>query len=546
MEWTAEASTLSGGSWLSVTPASGTSTAGSLEIPEVEVAVRVTGLRAGQYNGLVKITSAGATNTPQYVPVELSVLAPGNKPALAVQPSGLIFAARAGSTSPGSKTVRVATAAAGTFEVRGGLLTFDGSDWLESLPRNMVLSASDPRTLTVQPNLGALAPGVYRGALTLLLADGSPSQVVNILFVVTAATSGANPGEARVAADGCVPQQLLGIDASLGNGFAARVGSPTAVQVEVVDDCGNQVTNATVVASFSNGDPPLALVSLGDGSYSVTWRPASAAAQATVTVRASLAPLASVEVASNGGVTGNEAAPALFAGGIVHAASFASGEALAPGSIVSAFGRKLAQTDAASAIPLPKTLGTATVTIGGLDAPLYYASDGQINLQIPFELAPNSRAQVVVKTRPAGAAADLFAVPETITIAAARPGIFTTNQGGTGQGVVLLNDRLADVANPARAGDIVVVYCTGLGVTQPAVASGVASPGNPPGVTTAAVTATVGGVPAVVHFAGLTPAFVGLYQVNLQIPAGVTPDGAVPLVLIQNGVSSNLVTLAIH
>jgi uncharacterized protein (TIGR03437 family) len=264
-----------------------------------------------------------------------------------------------------------------------------------------------------------------------------------------------------------------------------------------------------------------------------------------VTVSASLAPLAT-ELAVNGQVSENGSPPALFAGGIVHAASFASGEALAPGSIVSAFGRKMAQSDAASAIPLPKTLGGATVTIGGVDAPLYFSSEGQINLQVPFELAPNSRPQVVIKTRPAGAPADLFTVPETITIAAARPGIFTTNQGGTGQGVVLLNDRLADTANPAGAGDVVVVYCTGLGVTLPAVASGVASPGSPPGVATVGVTATVGGLSAIVDFAGLTPGFVGLYQVNLRIPAGVPAAGDAPLVLIQNGVSSNTVTLAVR
>ncbi len=543
MAWTVEASTLSGGAWLTVSPASGTSTAGALEIPEVEVSAKVTGLRAGQYNGLIKLVAPGAANSPQFITVELNILQPGSKPGVSVHPTGLIFAARAGASSPGSKTVRVATASPGTFELRGGLLTFDGEDWLESLPRNMLLSASDPRTLTVQPSLGDLKPGIYRAALTLLLADGSPSQVVNVLFVVNAPTAGANPAGA-VAAD-CVAQNLYGIDSGLGSGFQARVGSPTSVAVELVDDCSNQVANATVVARFSNGDPPLALASLGDGTYSGTWRPGTASDQVTVTVSASLAPLAT-EIAVNGQVTDNAAAPALFSGGIVHAASFASGEALAPGSIVSAFGRKMAQSDAASAIPLPKTLGGATVTVGGIEAPLYFSSEGQINLQVPFELAPNSRPQVVIKTRPSGAAADLFTVPETITIAEARPGIFTTNQGGTGQGVVLLNDRLADAANPAPAGSIVVVYCTGLGVTQPPVASGVASPGSPPGVTTAAVTATVGGVPAVVHFAGLTPGFVGLYQVNLQIPAGVTPDGAVPLVLIQNGVASNTVTLAIR
>jgi uncharacterized protein (TIGR03437 family) len=61
-----------------------------------------------------------------------------------------------------------------------------------------------------------------------------------------------------------------------------------------------------------------------------------------------------------------------------------------------------------------------------------------------------------------------------------------------------------------------------------------------------AVTATIGGINAPVHFAGLAPGFVGLYQVNVQAPAGVTAGSAVPLVLTQAGVSSNTVTLAIR
>jgi len=139
-------------------------------------------------------------------------------------------------------------------------------------------------------------------------------------------------------------------------------------------------------------------------------------------------------------------------------------------------------------------------------------------------------------------------VPETITIAAARPAIFTMNQQGTGQGAIL-NARgvLVDSAAPATAGDTVQVFATGLGVTEPAVVSGAPAPSAEPLARVAApVSATVGGLPATVQFAGLAPGFVGLYQVNVQIPAGVPPGPAVPLVLLQNGVPSNTVSLAIR
>jgi len=174
-----------------------------------------------------------------------------------------------------------------------------------------------------------------------------------------------------------------------------------------------------------------------------------------------------------------------------------------------------------------------------MDAPLFYASGGQINAQVPFELQPNTRLQAVVK------GVNTITVPETITIAPARPGIFTLP--GTTQGAILdTQARVVDGAAPAAAGDIVVVYATGLGAVDRAVASGAAAPSDPPAKVTTPVTATVGGQPAAVHFAGLTPGFVGLYQVNVQIPAGVAPGSAVPLLVLQNGVPSNTVTIAVR
>jgi uncharacterized protein (TIGR03437 family) len=185
------------------------------------------------------------------------------------------------------------------------------------------------------------------------------------------------------------------------------------------------------------------------------------------------------------------------------------------------------------------------LTIGGADAPLFYSSDGQINAQIPFELASNARHQAVVKTQKPGGQS--ITVPETITLAAVRPGIFSTNQQGNGQGAIL-NTRgaLVDAGAAAAASDVVQVFATGLGATNPSVASGQLAPGAEPlARVTAEVTAEIGGKPARVFFAGLAPGFVGLYQVNVEIPAGVAP-GAATLVLRQAGVPSNTVTLAVR
>lgn len=89
----------------------------------------------------------------------------------------------------------------------------------------------------------------------------------------------------------------------------------------VVDDCGSAVANAAVLASFSNGDPPLVLNSLQNGIYTGTWRPTNAAQQVTVTVQATLPPLASAQAQTQGQVTGNASAPAVFGGGVVNGAA---------------------------------------------------------------------------------------------------------------------------------------------------------------------------------------------------------------------------------
>ena len=550
MSWTVQATTLSGGNWLSVSPTSGSSAADSLDIPMVDVAVNVSGLAAGTYDGLLRITAAGANNTPQLAPVALNVLPAGSNPGVLVRPTGLIFATRTGTSSPTQQSVKLATPVPGTLGFVQGLLTYDGGTWLEAGTGNSMLSPDNPATVSIGPALGKLAAGIYRGALALLFGDGS-SQTVNILFLVTrsgAAASALRSTQEEAAGD-CVPSRLLAQIRSASSKLGEPIGFPTLLEVQVVDDCGAAAPNAVVVASFSNGDPPLVLTSLRNGIYMGTWRPLSQAAQVTVIIRALQPPLLPADVTMRTSVVAAGGLPVIFPGGVVDGASFTPGAPLAPGGIISVFGASLATaTAAATRVPLDTVLGNASLNIGGRDAPLFYSSNGQINAQLPFDLEPNSRPSVVLKTRRQGATQDTYAVPETIIVATVQPTIFTTNQQGTGQGAILDKDnKLVDASAPAQVGDAVQVFCTGLGATQPAVASGAPAPATPPWAqVTVPVTATVGGKAAAVQFAGLAPNFVGLYQANVQIPDGVTAGAAVPLVLYQNGIASNTVTLALR
>ena len=82
----------------------------------MEVGADVGDLEAGQYSGLIRVEAPGANNSPQFVTVEPTVLLPGSNPGVLVRPTGLIFATRAGPSSPGSQRVRLATAAPGSVE----------------------------------------------------------------------------------------------------------------------------------------------------------------------------------------------------------------------------------------------------------------------------------------------------------------------------------------------------------------------------------------------------------------------------------------------
>jgi uncharacterized protein (TIGR03437 family) len=128
-------------------------------------------------------------------------------------------------------------------------------------------------------------------------------------------------------------------------------------------------------------------------------------------------------------------------------------------------------------------------------------------------------------------------------VASASPGIFTVNSNGSGTGVFLHANYTAVTSNsPAQPGETILIYCTGLGATNPPQTSGGAAPANPPATAVITPTVTIGGISSVVSFAGLAPGFAGLYQINAQVPTGIS--AGTPQVIVQvNGVQSNVVSI---
>ena len=197
---------------------------------------------------------------------------------------------------------------------------------------------------------------------------------------------------------------------------------------------------------------------------------------------------------------------------------------LAPGEIFSVYGSNLTkfQSDLGGFYQLnslPSALNGITVTVGGIAAPLYFVSPLQINAQVPFNAAPGPQS-VVVKT------SNGSSVGTTVTIANTAPAIYF--DGPSGIAAILKNADFSLVTpdNPAKAGDVVVIYLTGLGQTTPALQTGNLQVGT--GLNnTGTVTVTIGGQNAPVAYSIASPGFAGLYQVAVTVPTGVSGSSAV-------------------
>jgi uncharacterized protein (TIGR03437 family) len=218
--------------------------------------------------------------------------------------------------------------------------------------------------------------------------------------------------------------------------------------------------------------------------------------------------------------------------GVVNAASSAPFTAqLSPGEFITLYGAGLNDGSAQTAsTPFPNTLGGAQVLItpsgatAPLNAPVYYSSATQINAVVPFNI-PNGATMVTVQVNNGGTLSN----PVQAYLGSTSAGVFTA-QNGLGNGAILHADySLVSTASPARPGETVLVFLTGLGAVAPAIAAGSPAPStgtlaqvvNTPGV-------NIDGQPATVAFAGLAPGLGGLYQLNVTIPAAVG-SGAVTL-----------------
>ncbi len=548
LNWSAQVSTTSGGSWLVATPGSGT----------ISVSANTAGLAAGVYYGSVNVVAANASNSPQMVSVVLNLLAASVSPGVSVSTGGVLLVGSSG------QTVGLYNAGSSAISYTAGAFA-NGGSWLTVSPASGMVNPG-ANSISIAANLSGLT-GVQSGSVTLAFGDGSSAaiQVVALgLGAVNARTgeAGYHPAPQLVAAcAGGKAGFLIPVFRQPANGASVQVAGAATLQVQMVDDCGNAVTSGSVQVTFGNGDSGINLNSVGSGVWEATWVPANVGASVVLTVAASengltanssLSALSSVTVS----VLAASANAAPQPTGIANAASAAQAvpEVVAPGSYVAIYGTGLAGSGnpAATTLPLPTTLNGTQMFLGGIPMPLLYAGSGQVNALVPQGILPNASYPLVVVT------GTTQSVPVALTVTELQPGAYTVNTSGSGAGIVTnAAGVLNSGSNPAHAWFYLVVYATGLGTlagaggqTEPT--DGSAAPSNIINSTTAKVSATIGGVNAPVAFAGLTPTFAGLYQVNLQVPAGVVAGSSVPLVLTATDASTgvtalgNLVTVVVQ
>lgn len=226
--------------------------------------------------------------------------------------------------------------------------------------------------------------------------------------------------------------------------------------------------------------------------------------------------------------------------GVVNAASSAPFTAqYAPGEVVTLYGTGIATTDAnLTGLPFPNTLGNVQVMVSGgsgttaINAPLYSVcatcSPQQISAVIPYNVT-SSNSLITFQVINNGTQSN------TVTgyLGNSAPGVFTVPPGGIYPGAIqhAADFSLVSSSSPAKAGETVIIYLTGLGPVSPAVTAGSAAPSTNPAKVVNPVAVYIGGQQANVTFSGLTPTVGGLYQINCTIPSGLSAGNQVVEIL---------------
>jgi uncharacterized protein (TIGR03437 family) len=471
----------------------------------IAIAFQTASLAAGTYTGIVTLSDPNAIDSPQSINVTAQV---GGD-----VPSNLVFYLAPGASS------------STTFTTNGIVSAkVANASWLTTSVSPNVYSGGFITTVTVKA-ASSMAAADYTGTITIGGSAFAPdNKQISVLLHVTT--------------------QPIAQAGSTSVSFLIPQGAqPQTDNVAVTDAGQGTLAISSVTATAQGGGTWLTAASI-TGGIGVTVNPAGLS-PATYT--------GSVTIASNG-VNGNlvipvqltvvaQGPPVAAVGGALNNGTFAIGEALAQGDIVALFGTQFLfdAPQLASGLPLLTTLDGVQVLVNGKAAPLYYASAGQINFEVPIDASTGDGTVQVVRNGQAGNLiyVNIQSQEPRFILLNGGPYAIMTEPDGTLTGIP---------SNPVKIGDTIVIYAVGLGPTTVPVPSGTASPVSPlarvPGTTKVCFgteTPFFQAPCATAAFSGLTPYYVGLYQVNVTIPSGITTgDSTMTLFEVDDTLSTSI------
>jgi uncharacterized protein (TIGR03437 family) len=433
-------------------------------------------------------------------------------------------------------------------------------------------SATDAASLTIG---GKAAPmlGFANGSILSQIPVDVPAGSANVVAVYQGSTSAAFPITVStyapvVSCDDGAGAKIPGLPATC---MALGLG-PTAPPMVTNTKAAAQAPTTTAVQVSIGGrtvQPDYAGLAVGAiGTYQVTFKLPADLAAGNLPVVVSVGGQSSAPMSLAVGA----AVPAITA--ITEAAAF-RGKGLAPNTFISIFGVNFGGQNTSDNVFPALTFNGLSVLFNGTPAPLYYVfgQEGQINMVLPAELPESGTVTVQMKNAQgvgpsfplamAPASVGVFRIPDPANSARINGAVLFANTAWRVMPASMAKayglpscagaNPAAICGQPAKSGDALVIFLTGLGKATPNgdAAGKVLSTGSlaPPDGSTIyrtvqTPTVTVGGVTAGVAFSGIAPGNAGLYQLNVTVPPGVAAGDDVPVVISMPG-SSDTVTIAI-
>jgi uncharacterized protein (TIGR03437 family) len=482
----------------------------------LQFALNTSGLSAGAQTAIVTVADPNAIDAPQTITVTVQIGSP-------IPNSVDVYA------GPGlARDIRFSTNSNISYTVR----TQDGANWL-----NLVLDGGGsfqfpvPYKIHVAP-LSGMAEATYNGTLTVSGSTfaGDNHAVAVTMRVTTQPIAVATPErlQIRVAQGGPPVTGLITVD-NAGQG-SLNISNNINANASGVNLSAVSSLSSVFVTADPNTQAP--------GTYSGSVTISSNA------VNSSLVVPVDVVVVPKG-------PPLITFQGVQDNATFIPGDAVTPGDVAVVKGEQLSysQFTPGPAPPLSNQIGGAMVLVNGKPAPLYYSLYGQLAFQVPLDTPPGT---ATVQVQRDGVSSNTVSVD----VAGRAPRLLPLGVASFGAIINATDGSLplpstysipGFATHPAKAGDVLTIYAIGLGQTDLAVATGAPAP-YPPANLTVTPTVSFGGAlgaSAKPFFAGLSPTYAGLYQLNVVVPDNA-PKGVTGILAVFPDSISNIVQIALQ